>query len=154
MLQDPSSYGLLKNFQDSIFGPKIDERRTEAYKYIGGRISESAWLQYPSLSMVRLAAQLAWEGHLPSVKVMRLENISLIDIPKNRLGKLFSIVTDWVVIDNITPASLDIILESVRCSWLVLYNMTLTEPQTRALVTALTERLERVRLYSVLTLDN
>ena len=104
--------------------------------------------------MVRLAAQLAWEGHLPSVKDMTLVDMDLSNIQQNRLGKLTSVVTDSVVIDNITPASLlDIILESVRCSWLYMNNMKLTEPQTRALVTALTERLERVVLYEGIILD-
>ena len=156
MLQDPEIYGLLKNFQDSIFAQKIDKRRrTEAYSYIGARMSESDWLEdNPSLSMFRLAAKLAWEGHLPSVKKMKLSYRDLIsDIPCVKLGKLASIVTDVVMIYSIDPASLDIVLESVRCSLLGLVNMTLTEPQTRALVTALTERLERLTLSSGLTVD-
>ena len=154
LLQDPSSNGLLKNFQDSILPQKIDKRRiTEVYSYIGARMSKSDWLEYPSVSMMRLAAQLAWEGHLPSVENIRLVNTDLSDIHQNRLGKLSSIVTDSVVIVNITPASLDIILESVRCPKLWLANMTLTKPQTQALVTAMTERLERVRLRYDVTLD-
>ena len=105
------------------------------------------------MSMVRLAAQLSWEGHLPSVKKMWLKNIDLSDIHEDRLGKLASKVTNYVDIDNITPASLlDIILESVRCTELRLAHMRLTEPQTRALVTALTERLKNVELTGV-TLD-
>ena len=118
-------------------------------------MSESDWLEdNPSLPMFRLAAMLAWEGHLPSVKKMKLSYRDLIsDIPCVKLGKLASIVTDVVMIYSIDPASLDIVLESVRCSLLGLVNMTLTEPQTRALVTALTERLERLTLSSGLTVD-
>ena len=159
MLQNPGNNGLLKNFQDSVFGQKIDkERITEAYSYIGARMLESDWLgpsyTSASLSMVRLGAELAWEGHLPSVESMVLKNIDLRNIPPDKIGKLFSIVTYRVVIDNITPTSLlDIILKRVRCSWFGLKSMKLTEPQTRALVTAMTERLQRVTLWKDLTLD-
>ena len=154
MLQDPGSNFLLKNFQDSIFPQKIDKRKiTEAYSYIGARMSKSNWLIYPRLSMLKLAAQLAWEGHLPSVKTMTLVNIDLSDITQDRLGKLVSIVTDGVQIGNIVAASLDIILKSVRCSVLDLGKMALTEPQTRALVTGMTERLETVELWPEVTLD-
>ena len=153
LLQDPGINGLLKSFQDSIFAQKIDKRRRhEAYSFIGARISKSNWLNYPNLPMVRLAAQLAWEGHLPSVEKMELKNKNLSDIPNDKMGKLASIVTNSVSINNITPASLDIMLDNVTCSRFELYNMRLTEPQTRALVTALTERLKAVVLYGV-TLD-
>ena len=150
--------GLLKSFQGSILAQQIDKRkRHEAYSFIGARMSKSNWLfpnySSPSLSMVRLAAQLAWKGHLRSVKKMRLENMDLSDIHQDHIFKLASIVTQDVKIDNIMPASLDIILESVRCSELWLWNMRLTEPQTRALVTSLTERLKTVRLYDDVTLD-
>ena len=108
----------------------------------------------PSLTEVRLAAQLSWEGHLPSVKRMKLRNMDLSDINRDHIFKLTSIVTDYVEIGNITPPPLlDIILESVRCSVLELLNMTLTEPQTQALLTLLTERLERVELFDDLNLD-
>ena len=156
LLQDPGINGLLKSFQDSIFAQKIDERRRhEAYSYIGARMSKSRWLCWtPSLSMVRLAAQLAWEGHLLSVKWITLENLDLSNIPRDHVCKLTSIVTDRVHIYNITPAShLDIILENVRCPLLWLSYMRLTEPQTRALVIAMTERLEKGRLGDDVTLD-
>ena len=132
----------------------MDKRiKTEVYSYIGARMSKSDWLEWPSLSMMRLAAQLAWEGHLPSVKEMTLMDIDLSDIRQDHICKLTSIVTNRVWIYNITPASLDIILESVRCSKLILWNMRLSEPQTQALVTALTERLEDVMLTEDSTLD-
>ena len=132
----------------------MDKRiKTEVYSYIGARMSKSDWLEFPSVSMMRLAAQLAWEGHLPSVKEMTLMDIDLSDIRQDHICKLTSIVTNRVWIYNITPASLDIILESVRCSQLHLRNMRLTETQTRALVTALTERLEGVGLNYGVTLD-
>ena len=128
-------------------------RRTEVYSYIGARMSKSDWLMVsPSLSMLKLAVQLASEGHLRSVEEVWLKNIDLSASVK--IEKLASIVTARVVIDNIMPTSLlDIILESVRCSGLSLCNMRLTEPQTRALVTALTKRLVTVTLDYSVTLD-
>ena len=157
LIRNPGSNGLLKSFQDSFLSQKIDKRRHEAYSYFGARMSESEWLydipSPSSLSMVRLSAQLAWEGHLPFVKEMGLEDINLSDIHHDHFCKLTSKVTDRVHIANITPASLDFILESNRCSVLGLANMTLTEPNTQALVTALTERLETVSLFQGLTVD-
>ena len=146
----------MKNFRDYFFAHKIDKRgRHEAYSYIGARMSESDWLDdSPSVSMVRLATQLAWEGHLPSVMEMELENMDLSDIPRDQIGELASIVTDKVDIDNITPAThLDIILERVRCPVLWLYDMSLTEPQTRALITAMRDKVEDVWLRPGVTLD-
>ena len=117
-------------------------------------MSKSDWLLSPSVSMVRLAAQLAWEGHLPSVKEMLLQDMDLSDIPRDQMGKLASIVTGWVHINNMTPAThLDIILERVRSTQLGLQKMSLTEPQTRALVTAMRDGVERVYLYRGVTLD-
>ena len=104
--------------------------------------------------MVRLAAQLAWEGHLPSVESMWLRSKDLSDIPRDQLGKLASLVTGWVDINNIKPAIyLDIILERVRCPLLQLENTSLTDPQTRALITAMRDGVERVGLYGDVTLD-
>ena len=84
------------------------------------------------MSMVRLAAQLALEGHLPSVEKMSLVDKDLSDIPLDQLAELASKVTGEVTINNITPTiHLDIILENVRCSRLVLQNilgLTLSTP--------------------------
>ena len=117
----------------------------------------SGWLKDrpgPTVSMMRLAAQLAWEGHLPCVQVMKLWYMDLSDIPSDQMGKLASIGTDEVIINNITPATLlDIILENVRCSVLQLYYLSLTEPQTRALVTAMRDGVEWVALWDGVTLD-
>ena len=68
------------------------------------------------------------------------------------MGKLVSIVTDQVDIARITPVSqLGVILASVQSKELLLYNMELSEENTRALVTAMS-RVQTVILYNV-TLD-
>ena len=117
---------------------------------------QADWSQYshkPSEAEIKRAALLAWEGHLTSVEEMTIENISITDIPRDHMEKLASIVTEIVRIDNMTHADqLGGILASVKCPWLVLYKMELSEAETRALVTAMRDRVQTVVLYAV-TLD-
>ena len=69
------------------------------------------------------------------------------------MGNLASIVKDGVWIDNMTPLShLGAILASVLSTQLWLGNMSLSEENTRALVTAMRTRVQEVTLYGV-TLD-
>ena len=76
------------------------------------------------------------------------------DIPSDQMDKLVSLVTERVIIDNMTPVSrVSSILASVQCTELVLYDMILmSEENTRALVTAMRDRVQTVVLYAV-TLD-
>ena len=65
-----------------------------------------------------------------------------------------AIVTETVLIKNMTPTShLSSILACVKCPVLRLRNMELSEEDTRALVTAMRERLETVELLGNITLD-
>ena len=107
-----------------------------------------------SVAEVRSAALLAQEGYLTSVKNMDIRNMNTSDIPTDQMGKLASIVTESVIIGNMTPASqLGSILANVQCSMLSLAKMDLSEADTRALVTAMSHRLERVDLHYHVTLD-
>ena len=112
----------------------------------------SDWSQFshgPSVSEVRSAALLAWEGYLTSVKYMNIRNMDISDIPCDQMAKLASIVTDRVVIWNITHnLDLSSILVSVQ-----LDDMELRETETRALVTAMRDRVERVWLCEGVTFD-
>ena len=84
----------------------------------------SDWSQFshgPSVLEVRSAALLAWEGYLTSVKYMNIRNMDISDIPCDQMAKLASIVTDRVVIWNITHnLDLSSILVSVQCTRLQL----------------------------------
>ena len=51
---------------------------------------------------IKTAALLAWEGYLTSVKCLRIENISIRDVPLEQMKKLLSIVTGRVNIFNMT----------------------------------------------------
>ena len=76
------------------------------------------------------------------------------DIPSDQMDKLVSIVTERVWIYNMTPASrVSSILASVQCTVLGLKDMKLSEENTRALVTAMRDRVQRVWLVSGVTLD-
>ena len=108
----------------------------------------------PSEAEIKRAALLAWEGHLTSVEYMRIWNISITDIPRDHMEKLASIVTRRVWIVNMTHADqLGGILASVQCSDLWLDLMELSEAETRALVTAMRDRVQGVTLWSGVTLD-
>ena len=88
-----------------------------------------------------------------SLKGMAIANIDISEISSDQLGKLASIVTDRVIIDNITPSTqLGAILTSVQSKELRLHNMSLSEENTRALVTAMRDQVQDVQLWDV-TLD-
>ena len=125
------------------------QKRTEADKIT------AAWSDFDhesSEAELETAAQLAQEGYLSSVKYMDIyRNFS--EIPSDNMAKLASIVTDRVVIDNITPLSqLGAILTSVQSKVLLLFNMSLSEDNTWALVTAMS-RVQEVALWENVTLD-
>ena len=96
------------------------------------------------------------EGYLSSVKEMNIVNIienivNISEISSDNIGKLTSIVTDEVYINNMTPVSqLGAILASVQSEVLSLQNMSLSE---EALVTAMRARVQSVLLWNNVTLD-
>ena len=126
------------------------QKRTEADRI------QAAWSRPshgPRKTEVERAALLAQEEYLTSVEYMRIENMDISDIPSDQMDKLASIATERVIIDNMTPASrVSSILASVQCTELLLRNMKLSEENTRALVTAMRDRVQTVVLYAV-TLD-
>ena len=86
------------------------------------------------------AALLAQEEYLTSVKYLDIRDMDISDIPSDQMDKLASIVTETVDINTMTPASrVSSILASVQCPWLQLWDMQLSEENTRALVTAMTQ---------------
>ena len=95
---------------------------------------------------------------MSSVKEMNIVNIienivNISEISSDNIGKLTSIVTDEVYINNMTPVSqLGAILASVQSEVLSLQNMSLSEENTRALVTAMRARVQFVVLNDI-TLD-
>ena len=118
---------------------------------------QSAWSQgshEPSVEEVRSAALLAWEGYLTSVKYMDIRNIDISDINSDHLAKLASIVTDSVYIRNIRHNNqLSSIMASVQCRELVLWDMSLSLTETRALVTAMRDGVKEVELWNGVNLS-
>ena len=60
---------------------------------------QASWTEVthtPSVLEVKQATQLAWEGHLTSLEIMRIENIDITGISTDQMGKLASIVMESV----------------------------------------------------------
>ena len=113
----------------------------------------SQWSHVPSEAEIKRAALLAWEGHLTSVENMRIVNINITESPRDHMEKLASIVTQTIYINNMTHTDqLGRILASVKCTKLMPHDMNLSEAETRALVTAMRDWVEKVVLGDV-TLD-
>ena len=87
------------------------------------------------------------------VEYLNIRDISIRDIPRDQMEKLASIVTRRVWIDNMTHTEqLGSILASVKCTQLGLVRMDLSDTETRALVTAMRDRVQTVVLYNGVTL--
>ena len=132
--------------------PGADPQKKTAAKNI-----QAAWADEwhtPSAAELKRAAQLAQEGYLSSVKNLWISQYSDIsEIPSDNMAKLSSIVTDRVDIRDMTPESqLGAILASVQSKRISLGYMSLSEENTRALVTAMS-RVQRVALDGGVTLD-
>ena len=135
----------------------MDTRRTEADK-IQAWMIQADWSRSshePSEAEIKTAARLAWEGHLTSVEYLRIVDKRITDIliPRDQMEKLASIVTRRVWIDNMTHTDqLGSILAYVKCPVLWLRRMDLSDTETRALVTAMRDRVKTVVLYNDLIL--
>ena len=123
----------------------MESRRTEADKI---QADWSQELHRPSEAEIKRASLLAWEGHLTSVECMRIKDTSITDIPLDHMEKLASVVTGTVNINMMNHADhLSSILASVKCKVLWLNMMELTDAETRALVTAMRDRVQFVRFW-------
>ena len=152
LLQDPGCKDLLKSLQYRILPQEQSKRkdlRKKAFSSVAAKIQNSNVLssRWLGTSSWKTAALLAWEGHLTSVENMRIMNISIRDIPRDHMEKLASVVTDTVNIHRINHADqVGSILASVQCTELWLSDMELSGAETWALVTAMRDRVQCVRL--------
>lgn len=106
----------------------------------------------PQLSTVTSAAAMAKMGILDSVRILWLEDLDLSSVPSENLSALCSIVTGQVCIVNVT-GDLITVLNSVECRQLRICAMALDVDATRALVTAMANRVEEVKLMPDVRLD-
>ena len=133
----------------SLTDPK---KKTAAARIQADWSQSSHW---PSEFEIKRAARLAWEGPLTSVEYLRIVDKRITDIliPRDQMEKLASIVTRRVWIDNMTHTDqLGSILANVKCPVLWLRRMDLSNAETRALVTAMRDRVQTVVLYNGVTL--
>ena len=130
----------------------MNTRRTDADK-IQADWSTKCRSHFPREDEIRRAALLAWEGHLTSVENMKIMNVSITDIPLDHMERLVSVVTGKVNINMIHhTGQLSNILTNVKCPDLCLSEMKLGQSETRALVAAMRDRVQRVRIGHV-TMD-
>ena len=141
----------MKSFQDLLLTHDKQKRinlQQKTFSVIAARIKKLG--PNTRVSDVKIAAWLASESYLTSVKFMYIRDMEITDIPCNHMKKLTLIVKERVWIINMTPTSqLSSILACVKCPELYLGNMELSEENTRALVTAMRERVERVSLNNI-----
>ena len=108
-------------------------------------------LYHPPLAEVALAAALASRGQLGTVRRLRLANLPLSSIPALELASLARCVrgVDYHLdMDGVTGD-----LANINCTSLSVRNMGLSTADTRALVAAMTSRVQEVVLGDDVTLD-
>ena len=87
---------------------------------------------------------------MSSVKCIHIWSNYTSEISSHQLAKLVSIVRNTVDVDDLPPVcQLGPILASVQSTQLLLQDMSLSEENTRALVTAMRDRVQTVSLYYV-----
>ena len=132
--------------------PKADPQKWDEAENIKSALNYI--YHWPSEDELKTAAQLAQEGYLSSVKNLRIEDRNISEISSDNMSKLVSIITGFVWIENMTPLSqLGIILASVQSRVLHLVDMSLSEGNTRSLVTAMRTRVQKVWLGRNVTFD-
>ena len=100
---------------------------------------------------VPIAASLIHHGYLTEVNAMRVDNIDLSEVPHaSSLADV--IVTSGFSMSNVTGNVADIIAK-IRCRWISLPDMCLGVPETRALVTAMSNTVREVYLPASMELD-
>ena len=115
---------------------------------------QSEWAKWksfhPSSSQVETASQLAFEGFLNCVKYINISDIDIENIKIENIGKLASIVTDGVNIDNVTRKDqLTAILSNVKCGKLSMTNVSLTKSETKMLFAQATKTVHDFHLTDV-----
>ena len=128
---------------------KCDQLPPALLPHLAAKITQR-WpqLYHPPLAEVALAAALASRGHLGTVRRLRLVNLSLSSIPALELASLARCVrgVDYHLdMDGVT-GDLAPLLANINCTSLSVRNMRLSTADTRALVAAMTSRVQEVVL--------
>ena len=112
---------------------------------------ESLWGYKPSVSDMRVAADLVKTGYLTRLKYLRLNNLDLLSLDEADIKSLLSVCTDRVTIKSVIGCGL--IFKHVNSKELWIKHQTLSASETADLSDSLRERVERVALWSNVTLD-
>ena len=135
----------------SAIDPQIQQHKKEEAAQI-----KSTWKENhrPSVAQLRSASKLATDGYLTSLDFLNLKKINITDIHSDQISKLSMIVSKKYLIWGLKHSNqLSSILANVRSTELSLLSMNLDQTETRALVTAMEDRVEAVELGPGITLD-
>ena len=113
-------------------------------------ITDMTWLEGRALIC---CASLSHHGLLGSIEKMRLKDVNLAAVPAEHLASLFSCVTSFILIKNVSGCDLVNLMDSVQCQSLRFYKQRLGRQETRALVRAMETRVEFVWLYDDTMID-
>merc|ERR1711953_731573 len=105
----------------------------------------------PSVSDIRVAADLVNTGYLTKLKYSWLEDLALSASDEADIKSLLSVCTGRVTIRNVRGC--DLIIKYVNGKELWIYNQTLSASETADLVTSMRDRVERLVLEKGVTLD-
>ena len=133
-------------FQDLVLSPS--EQAKQAAKKI--RKTGEGWYR-PSVSDLRVAAELVNTGYLAEVKCLSLEDLDLSPSDEADINSLLSVCTDHVEINNVRGC--DLIIKHVKSEVLWICNQILSASETADLVTIMRDRVERLVLGWHVTLD-
>ena len=145
------------DLHDPVFNIHTSSSRPQ--KQIEANNIQATWSRYkyrhtPNAAELKRAAELAKEEYLASVEYMQIVDVDISEIPSDHIGKLASIVTNRLNIQNVPNLSqLGAILANVQCKALYLGYMALSDENTLALVTAMRTRVEVLGLHFSVTLD-
>jgi len=98
-------------------------------------------------------ASLAHHGLLGSVNYLNLDDVDLRPVPDQHLASLASYVTSCFLISQVSGCDLVSLLTSLKCQELDMGLQSLGREETQALVEAMESGVERVLLWSEVTLD-
>ena len=107
----------------------------------------SAWTEKdnPTLPELNRAIQLAKDGHLHSMRSLVLKYLNISDMSIDDLKLVAGMVTESVVLWNITHNNqLSDILGSVNCQTVIFTKMALTAEETKDLVNAMKNCVEKI----------
>ena len=123
---------------DQTSSPSTDKVKDPKQEIDAQRISTWTEKQIPTLAELKSAIELVKNGYLSSIRCLVLKYLNISDISTDELKMIASIVTESVVLWNVSHTNqLSNIFASVNCQTVTLKKTKLTPKETEDLVTAM-----------------